>query len=87
MKTLCRLALIAAGLMLSSACSNLAGPQSLPPIESKPSALCLVLCPQMPPTDPDPLQTVKDLQDWGSDCRSRQRECRDWASSRNGSGP
>lgn len=86
MPTLYRLALIAAGLTMSAACSNLAALPT-PPLESPPPARCLVLCPEMPATDPDPLQAVTDLQDWGSDCRVRQRECRDWAAARKGNGP
>lgn len=74
-----RLALIACGLMLNSACSNLAELPTLEPIQIPPPSRCLVLCPEMPPTDADALTTATTLQDWGSDCRSRQKECRDWA--------
>lgn len=87
MKTLFCRALIVAGPMLSSACSSLAALPTLPPIAASVPARCMVLCPEMPATDPDPLTTAKDLQDWGSDCRARQRACRDWANSRNESGP
>lgn len=76
-----RLAPIAAGLSLSACASMSAAPPTSPTIQTPPPARCLVLCPAMPATPPDPLETAQQLQDWGSDCRERQRQCRDWARS------
>jgi hypothetical protein len=67
--------------MLSACASNPAAPL-IPPMIPPPPARCLVLCPPMPQTAPDPLTTAQDLQDWGSDCRERQRQCLDWAKDR-----
>lgn len=70
-------ALSAALLLASTACSTPAVMPSLPPIETPP-ARCSVLCPEIPRIDPDPMETIKALQDWGSDCRLRQIECAVW---------
>lgn len=77
------LGLSAALLMLNSACSNTAALPSSTPIVPPAPTRCLILCPEPPPTHRDPNQSVKDLQDWGSDCRQRQMECRRWAIDRN----
>ncbi|MBT0961661.1 hypothetical protein [Denitromonas iodatirespirans] len=76
-------ALSAALLMANTACSiNAAAPSSIPIAPPAPTR-CLILCPEPPTIDRDPIQTIKDLQDWGSDCRLRQMECRRWAIDRN----
>lgn len=83
MRRLRLIGLSAALLTLNTACLSTAAKPSSPPIAPPAPTRCLILCPEPPPTARDPNQTIKDLQDWGSDCRLRQMECRRWALDRN----
>lgn len=71
--------LAACCLLMSSACST-PSTRPLPPpdLSPQPPALCMTLCPPMPPQvrrgeiSRDDLSV---LRKWGAECRSRQSEC------------
>lgn len=61
----------------SSGCSTPAQPL-LTRLKEEPSTFCKVVCPEQQPLPPNPVAAIRQLQDWGTDCRWRQIECLSW---------